>query len=250
MKNIICKIIILLLAVGTLVQQITPTVFSSSYNDEQYIVERGEYIVVEGMDEGFEVGMDQQSNAVVRIGADENLVFVLAYDWNKNRENRNGGFQKTGLYTADLKEIYTIPSLETEGFAEISSDGQNVWLCSEYYFDSPKFIPINFPVIQKYTNGQLSYKVPLYKIIYFPFCLHSNSWCIHQYHQSANNHSYLVFKRKLDKMIVYVDRNSGKIRIPFSENRKNVMYWLELFTIPFLIVVFIICILKRKKKTY
>lgn len=254
MKKLLCLAAICTIFGANMSYAVTAQTLTNEQNP--YIISSQEYISIAGIDRGFEPQMDLQTNAYVIV--EDNNVFALAYEWNAGHEDRSLGFTQTGLYeNNDLgSPIYTIPSPEVESYAEVSKDGRDVWvfptadlLCEQSELNLSK------PVVLKYHDGSLEYSVCLSDIFRSKFGLvYSDSdglrWCTYLASESAENPDYLVFQKLNDGVVIYINRKTGEVSVPFRANTSNWIYWGEILFIPFVILL-IVCALdvffKHKK---
>lgn len=124
------------------------------------------YSIIHGLTDGFERDLDPMSNAYAVVGEHQEYIFVLAYDWNRDDPERNCGYENSGLYRNDEthERVYRIPSPEDDSSAVISEDGQTVWVIQdpELPFNSDYYpLDMTYPVIRKYSAGELQYSISL-----------------------------------------------------------------------------------------
>ena len=194
---------------------------SYSNNDNPYLFKTTESgdVLIHGAAEGFEHDLEPLSNSYAVVGDDESSIFVLAYDWNRNNPDKNCGFDDTGLYqNSDSHEIiYQIPSPEYDSTAVISDDGNTVWIVLDSELPFGNMIPIDmtYPVIRKYSGGELQYSVSLndiYSSAENLFCLKEDDMCAGYYwcHLNSVTPEALIFKDDMTEKDVYIDRQTGK----------------------------------------
>lgn len=252
------RLLLLLAACVVVFANMSFSATAKTFTNEQnpYITASQEYISIAGIDNGFEPQMDLQTNAYAVV--DEGAVFVLAYDWNTNSEGRSLGFKQTGLYenNADPHLIYSIPSPELESYAEVSKDGHDVWIFpASYLMCDRSELNLSKPVVQKFIDGELAYSVCLSDIFFSEFRLaytdeYGLRWCTYLVSESVENPDYLVFQKLIDGVVIYIDRKTGEVSVPFRANMSNWMYWGELLFIPCVIsfVVYALVVFFKRKR--
>lgn len=193
---------------------------SYSNEDNPYLcrIDSGFY-VIHGITDGFERDLEPRSNSYAAVGDDEAFVFILAYDWNRNNPERNCGFVDTGLYqnSGSHDIIYQIASPEYDSTSVISEDGNTVWIMldSELPFGGSIPLDMSYPVIRKYSSGELQYSVSLndiYSSTEDLFCWAEEdtrfyyNWC----ELDSVTPETLIFRDCMTNKQVYIDSQTGK----------------------------------------
>ncbi len=99
-----------------------------------------------------------------KVELGENSEYIFAMVFSSCNDLQADGFTHSGLYKNDGKNtlVYLLPEIEHGCYAQISYDGQKVWLfATEWLPWRLENIDISFPLIRYFKKGELQYTVRL-----------------------------------------------------------------------------------------
>lgn len=158
-----------------------------------------------------------------KVELGENSEYIFAMVFSTYNDLQTEGFTYSGLYKNDGENtpIYLLPEIELGCYAQISYDGQDVWLfATEWLPWRLENIDISFPLIRYFKGGELQYTVRLSDLFTEEKLLRNGAaqegmrWYTDFYKGQAKfmltYSDYFLSEKSIDELY-FIDRYTGKI---------------------------------------
>lgn len=192
------------------------------------------------------------------IGKNDEYIFAMIFPRHNDFEDE--GLTRSGLYKNDGNNtpVYYLP--EVDGcYAQVSRDGQDVWLIQTEWLPWRDNIDMSLPLIRYYKGGELQYTVRL-SDIHTKENLLGNGWAqegMRWYsdfnYNGKTNFAIRYVDDSADERIneYYIDRYTGKVTCdsPRGNNPIIVIFIIAGVVLTVVNVVFI-CLRRRKRRFF
>lgn len=168
-----------------------------------------------------------------KVELGENSEYIFAMVFSSCNCLQSEGFTHSGLYKNDGENtpVYLLPEIERGCYAEISQDGQEVWLfATEWLPWRLENIDMSFPLIRYFKGGELQYTVRLSDLFTEEKLLRNGAaqegmrWYGDFYKGQTNfiltYSDYFLSENPIDELY-FIDRYTGKTSNNNSDNNNE-----------------------------